>query len=233
MKFISSVFICIVLASCGATYHEINDQGFGGGFALSKKSTSNASNVSQNAFQSENSKSAAFTFQCPSEILDTTMMQKSIGTISTDKFSENVPQNQIKQLNKTDNLSVLKSPRSLIQKIKKLHSKDIKDQDSNWSTGRVVFLVLGLILLIAGVLIAAIGGGSGNYVEVAMVGGVMLFISLIFILGALWKSMKAGYHRLGYWGKLGFWLMLAGAVTLGISALVGIPMWIYGIKTGK
>lgn len=230
MKFISSIFICIVLASCGVTYHEYNDQGFGGGFGVSKKSTSS---VSPNTFQNENSKSAAFTFQGPSEILDTIVIKKSIGTISTDKFNENVPQNQTKHLNKTKLLSVLNSPASLIRKVKKQYSENIKETNSNWSIARVVLLTLGLILLIASIFILAIGGGSGNYYAVALFGALLLLLSVILILVASWKAMKAGYHRLGFWGKLGFWLMLAGTFTLGITTLVGIPMWIYGIITGE
>ncbi len=230
MKFILSIFICIVLASCGVTYHEYNDQGFGGGFGVSKKSTSSVSPIT---VQSENSKSAAFTFQGPFEILDTNQIQKFISTVSDDPFSANVPQNQIKHLNKTEVLSVLKSPRSLIKKIKKLQSEEIKDQDSNWSIARVVLLTLGLILLFASIGIMYVGGGSGNYYAVALFGSLLLLLSVILILVASWKAMKAGYHRLGFWGKLGFWLMLAGTFTLGITTLVGIPMWIYGIITGK
>ena len=40
---------------------------------------------------------------------------------------------------------------------------------------------------------------------------------------------------LGFWGfgVLGFWMILGGVFTLGISTVIGIPIWIYGLVTGK
>lgn len=128
---------------------------------------------------------------------------------------------------KRNNLVLVPHEFKLKESLKELKSN--KKKTSDWSIFRTILMTIGTLILIAGQSLAIIGGGSGNYYEIAMIGGLLLILSITILLITIGKS----YRNLGFWGKLGFWLIPCGIFTIGIATLLGIPLWIYGFKTGK
>ncbi len=228
MKHFQFIIICVLLASCSTHFQEYNSHGFGGGFGISKHKE-----IKLDLQNSNNVNIAEQSFIPINELSDTIQLRE----LNHSLFKQNnrliIPQKQNKNIQKAKIQSFLELPQLLKSKLKKKFTESASMNNTNWSPFRTVLLILGLILLIISIFLAVIGGGSGNYYEVAMIGGLLLILSVILILIATWKAMKAGYQRLGFWGKLGFWMILGGVFTLGISTVIGIPIWIYGLVTGK
>ena len=213
------IIIIFMMNAC-TVFQERNDHGFGGG-----------SSSSWNAKRSDDAK-APVTNQ-ESKLHLVLPEYESTNCLNTESLSVNQTKvkvliQKIKHSNtKPNKLVFVPHEFKLKENLKEL--KSTNKSNSNWSIFRTILMTLGTLILIAGQTLAIIGGGSGNYYEIAMIGGLLLIFSIILLTLTVLKS----YRNLGFWGKLGFWLIPCGIFTIGIATLLGIPLWIYGFKTGK
>jgi len=201
-------------------YQERNDHGFGGG----NSSKWNAKRCDDAKALITNQESQLNLVLPESE--STNCVNSESLTVNQSKVkvhSQKINNSNIK-LNK---LVLVSNEFKLKENLKKQNSN--KKKTSDWSIFRTILMTIGTLILFAAQWLAIIGGGSGNYYEIAMIGALLLIFSIILLTLTVFKS----YRNLGFWGKLGFWLIPCGIFTIGIATLIGIPLWIYGFNTGK
>ena len=201
-------------------FQERNDYGFGGG-----------SSSNWNAKRCDDAKSIATKQESKLNLV----LPESESTHCLNSESLFVNQSKVKVHSKKINNSNTKPNKLLLVSNEFKLKENLKKQTltdkkkSNWSIFRTILMTIGTFILFAAQWLAIIGGGSGNYYEIAMIGALLLILSIILLTFTILKS----YRNLGFWGKLGFWLIPCGIFTIGIATLIGIPLWIYGFNTGK
>ena len=219
IHYFSFIVIIFMMNAC-TVYQERNDYGFGGG----SSSNWNAKRCNDEKTQVTNQESKL-----------NLVLPECESTHCLNSESLTVKQSTVKVHSQKINNSIIKPNKLLLvsnefkpkESLKKLKSTD--KEKSNWSIFRTILMTIGTFILFAAQWLAIIGGGSGNYYEIAMIGALLLILSIILLTFTILKS----YRNLGFWGKLGFWLIPCGIFTIGIATLIGIPLWIYGFNTGK
>ena len=219
VHYLGFLVIIFMMNAC-TVYQERNDYGFGGG--SSSNWNAKRCDDAKALVTNQESKLNPVLPECEST---SCLNSKSL---SVNQTKVKVLFQKIKQSNtKPNKLVLVKNEFKLKENWKEL--KSTNKSNSNWSIFRTILMTIGTLILFAGQFLAIVGGGSGNYYEVAMIGALLLIFSIILLTITVLKS----YRNLGFWGKLGFWLIPCGIFTIGIATLIGIPLWIYGFKTGK
>lgn len=218
----SLISLIFLFNSCAFKFKELNNSGFGGGNwnrnYVNQGKEEKLSNFIPNTKESVDTSVVQYQFQIVENpngefTLNKSIQTKKLNTISLfDEKKKLLFANTSNQSNQNDNDEI---------------------PNENWKTVHKVLFTLSLLLIVAGILILISPTNSGNYFQVGMAAGVIIFGGLILMITSLFKSAKARYLELGFWGKLGVWLMLLGVVTFGITIIIGFPMWIYGLSTGN
>lgn len=204
--------VCILMFSCKTQYTEINGT-FSGGFGTSAKKESQKLSLTQQ----QKSTASIENTELPNEVV----VAENVDVVGSECPSKKESNFSKIKLNMTQKLlPIAKSTKREIQQKMNEPPKEKSRVVNN------IFSVLGLLLMTLGLTLAAIGGNSGNYYLIGMIAGILVLTGLaIFIMASHW--------RLGRWGKIGLLLILLGIITFGITAIVGVPMWIYGLITGE
>lgn len=227
--FIGAVF----LTSCGSLCKQTDTQGFGGGHCGKMVITGEKILKDKNEICLNNSvtNDQPVGEERKDSNLKHYLIQKIASNITFEADGEFQKKDLTLLVEKTSGNEIFKSVGSKskfkfpILKQVKQKVKRVFKSDSGVGVGAIISLILGLLGVLVGFFILVAGGNSGNYYAVAMLGGLILIVSMILFMFGMYKL---SYHHLGTWGKIGFWLTALAPITLGMGAIIGIPLWIIG-----
>lgn len=222
----------IVLASCGS-YKQTDNLGFGGGRCTHMEMMRDRNSKVQLVHKMNDSifHQNVIGGSTLDSNYDVLLCQK-VGNIQSKSNFVNFNKHRfISKYRKSviDHFSI-SAPKRFKKKVFELANKKKEFQkyvasQSVMKASHVVSLIIGIIGVLAGFFILLAGGNSSSYIEVAIIGGLVLIFSMILFMYGMYGMC---YHRLGTVGKIGFWLTAVGPITVGIGALIGIPLWLIG-----
>ena len=230
VKFKFLLAIVIAFASCGTHNLQTDNQGFGGGHCkntvvinrkLAKPGVTNEQIQTNMDLANLQFEEMQINDQNASENIGSQVTPEKL-TVAKQVVSQHPSKEKVKKFIYKELLPKLES------KIDQIESSVIRlkseSQSSSWGTFQKVCLILGTILLIATFVFAYAtqGGNSSNYYLVGLIFGLMAISTIILLMTGL------SYHRLGKLGKIGLLLTAISPLTFGITALVGLPLWLIG-----
>lgn len=233
VKFKFLLVIAVAFASCGTHNLQTDNQGFGGGHCkdtlvinrkLAKPGVTNEpiqTNIDLANFQLEE---IQINDQNTSENIGSQVTPEKL-TISPKGGSQHPSKVKVKQFIYKGLLPKLESKIDHIESsVNRLKSES---QSSFRGTFQKVCLILGKILLIATFVFGFATQGESPYLLIGVILILMAFSTIILLMTGL------SYHRLGKLGKIGLLLTAISPLTSGITALVGLPLWLIGCIWGK
>lgn len=234
MKKLQNVLYLVIvmfLTSCGSLCKQTDTKGFGGGYC--GKTVITGEKILKDKRELQINHSVSNDRLVGEERIDSNLKHYFIQKIASNKTFEADGEFQNKGLihlvEKTSGNEIMQAVGSKLKfpilKHGKQKVKSVFKSDSGMGVGAIISLILGLLGVLVGFFILVAGGNSGNYYAVAMLGGLILIASMILFMFGMYKL---SYHHLGTWGKIGFWLTALAPITVGIGAMIGIPLWIIG-----